>query len=94
MEFIKKDWKTFLIVIFASIIFLSIGNGICSYTTDKKHDLDYYSAKVLSVSKEEKIDDENRKIYFKWKTKNCKWKNKNKKRWKREFDKTLFKRVY
>lgn len=65
MEFIKKDWKTFLIVIFVSIIFLSIGNGICSYKVDKKHDLDYYTARVISIDKEEKIDEDNRKIYFK-----------------------------
>ena len=49
MDFIKKDWKTFLIVILFSICFISIGKGICSYKIDEKYDLNYYSAKVISV---------------------------------------------
>lgn len=76
MDFIKKDWKTFLIVIFASLIFISIGNGICSYKNNTKDDLDYYTAKVISVEKKEKIDEENRKIYFTSKVMSGPYKNK------------------
>ncbi len=64
MNFIKKDWKTFLIVIFASILFISIGKGICSYKIDEKYDLDYYTAKVISIENENIIDEENKSIYF------------------------------
>lgn len=65
MEFIKKDWKTFLIVIFISICFISIGKGIFSYKVDEKYDLDYYSAKVLTIERIEDYPEKNyKKIYF------------------------------
>lgn len=75
MDFIKKDWKTFLIVIFASICFISIGKGICSYKIDKKYDLDYYSAKILSIEKTEEKE-EHQKIYFTAKILSGPYKNK------------------
>lgn len=66
MDFIKRDWKTFLIVIFISICFISIGRGICSYEIDEKYDLDYYSAKVISIDRIVEMPQQNYKnIYFK-----------------------------
>lgn len=66
MDFIKKDWKTYLIVIFISIIVIAIGKDICSYKVSSKYDLDYYSAKVLSIQKVEELHNESndKKIYF------------------------------
>ena len=66
MDFIKKDWKTYLIVIVVSIIVIAIGRDICSYSVSSKYDLDYYSAKVLSIQRVEELNNESndRKIYF------------------------------
>lgn len=80
MDFLKKDYKTFIIVILFSICFISIGKGICNYKIDEKYDLDYYTAKVISVDKIvplEIIDTnkQNKKIYFKAKILSGKYKN-------------------
>ena len=66
MDFTKKDWKTYLIVIFVSIIVIAIGKDICSYKVDNKYDLDYYTAEVLSIQRVEELHNESndRKIYF------------------------------
>ena len=66
MDFIKKDWKTYLIVIVVSIIVIAIGKDMCSYSINSKYDLDYYSAKVIRITNIEELHNENndRKIYF------------------------------
>ena len=66
MDFIKKDLKTYLIVLLVSIIVIAIGRDICSYSVESKYDIDYYSAKVLSIQRIEELHNESndKRIYF------------------------------
>ena len=66
MDFLKKDWKTYLIVLVVSIVVIAIGRDVCSYNVESKYDLDYYSAKVLSIQRIEELHNESndRRIYF------------------------------